>query len=277
MTDRSRAARPPAATAAPSGPRRRLILLVTLAALIVAGVGLYLLFFGGSTPTEVSLDDATAVLDGQTPGTASPAPGGDDGTDPADDDEGATERVDADGTWTVSTEIDTFDLAASTGTFVGYRIVEELSGIGVTEAVGRTPEVSGSLVVQGTTVSDVLVEGSLTELRSDRSQRDTRVERALDVGRHPVVRFTAPTFELPEPFADGSRVQLEVPGTLSAAGGEADVVATVAAERRGDLVVMAGSFQVALADLGVEAPTAPAVLGVEDTVTVEWQLYLVRN
>ena len=43
------------------------------------------------------------------------------------------------GTWTVDTSIGEFSFEDSTGTFVGFRVQEELCGIGSTTAVGRTP------------------------------------------------------------------------------------------------------------------------------------------
>ena len=42
------------------------------------------------------------------------------------------------GLWTVNTSIGEFSYEDSTGTFVGFRVDEELAGIGSTTAVGRT-------------------------------------------------------------------------------------------------------------------------------------------
>jgi hypothetical protein len=194
-------------------------------------------------------------------------------TTAADDDAAG----DTDGTWTVDTGVEPFDLAASTGSFLGYRIDEELANVGATQAVGRTPAVDGGLTVDGTSVTDASVEGELAELRSDRPQRDGRVARALEADEHPLVRFTAEPFELPEPLDDGDRVEVDVPGTLEAAGGSTEVVAGVTAQRVGDVVVATGSVDVALEELGITAPSAAIVLGVSDTATIEWQLYLTRS
>jgi len=47
-------------------------------------------------------------------------------------------------TWAVDTTVGEFSYEDSTGTFVGFRVDEELSGLGSTTAVGRTPDVSGT-------------------------------------------------------------------------------------------------------------------------------------
>jgi hypothetical protein len=261
--------------------RRRTILLVTaaLGLLLVAGLAWWVV--GGDAPSEVAIDDAVAGID-ETTEAADEAGEADDAAaadaaaadDAAADDDAAG---DTDGTWTVDTEVEPFDLAASTGSFLGYRIDEELANVGATQAVGRTPAVDGGLTVDGTSVTDASVEGELAELRSDRPQRDGRVARALEADEHPLVRFTAEPFELPEPLDDGDRVEVDVPGTLEAAGGSTEVVAGVTAQRVGDVVVATGSVDVALEELGITAPSAAIVLGVSDTATIEWQLYLTRS
>jgi hypothetical protein len=274
-------------TSAPPARRRRLALIgvAVIGLIALAGVAVFLL--GGDAPAEVAIDDAVAGLDdpeadGTAEVTAEDVTSGDE-VAPSDDeleeaappaDAASADGVSADGTWTVDTDVEPFDLAASTGSFLGYRIDEELANVGATQAVGRTPAVSGGLTVEGTSVTDAVVEGELGELRSDRPQRDGRVATALEAETHPTVRFTAEPFELPAELGDGDRVEVEVPGTIEAAGGSTEVVALVVAQRVGDVVVATGSLDLPLADVGVTAPSAAIVLGVADTATIEWQLYL---
>ena len=64
--------------------------------------------------------------------------------------DGSTPAVtDVAGTWVVDTSTGEFDFESATGTFVGFRIQEELAGIGSTTAVGRTGEVTGSITIEG--------------------------------------------------------------------------------------------------------------------------------
>lgn len=269
-----------ASPSAPPVPRRRLALVgatVFGLALLVA-VAWFLL--AGGAPAEVAIEDAVASIEGDTAATGevddTEAPQSSD-TDTSAAPDGAGAEPDGDGTWTVDTDLEPFDLEASAGSFVGYRIDEELANVGATQAVGRTPAVGGGLTVDGSRITDAVVEGELSEMRSDRPQRDGRVASALESDQHPVVRFTAEPFELPVPLGDGDRVEVEVPGTIEAAGGSSEVVALVTAQRVGDVVVATGALDLPLADVGVTAPSAAIVLGVADTATIEWQLYLTRS
>jgi polyisoprenoid-binding protein YceI len=271
-------------TSAPPARRRRLALIAVAVIGLIALAAVAVFLLGGDAPAEVAIDDAVAELDDPAAeeatsedATSEDATSGD-AEEAAPEAEGAdTGGASADGTWTVDTEVEPFDLAASTGSFLGYRIDEELANVGATQAVGRTPAVTGGLTVDGTSVTDAVVEGELAELRSDRPQRDGRVATALEAEAHPTVRFTAERFELPAELADGDRVEVEVPGTIEAAGGSTEVVALVVAQRVGDVVVATGSLDLPLADVGVTAPSAAIVLGVADTATIEWQLYLTRS
>ena len=98
----------------------------------------------------------------------------------------------------MDTSVGEFSYEDSTGTFVGFRVDEELSGIGSTTAVGRTPEVTGTLVVEGTTVTAVTIEADMTAITTNESRRDDKVQDALDTGQFPTA-----TFDLTEPIELG--------------------------------------------------------------------------
>ena len=74
------------------------------------------------------------------------------------------------GTWTVDPTVGSFD--DFSGSFVGYRVQEELASVGATEAVGRTPDVTGTLTVDGTTITAAEFTADLTTLQSDEGNRD---------------------------------------------------------------------------------------------------------
>ena len=73
------------------------------------------------------------------------------------------------GQWTVDTSIGEFSYEDSTGTFVGFRVDEELASIGSTTAVGRTPVVSGSITIDGQTVTAVTVEADMSAITTNDS------------------------------------------------------------------------------------------------------------
>jgi hypothetical protein len=51
--------------------------------------------------------------------------------------------------------------SSSSARFVGYRVREELIGIGVKDAVGRTADVSGTVTVDSDAITTVEDEGTL--------------------------------------------------------------------------------------------------------------------
>ena len=180
-----------------------------------------------------------------------------------------------DGVWSVDTTLGSFEDYSSS--WAGYRVGEELSGIGTTEAVGRTPAVSGTLEIAGATVVSAVVDVDLTTLVSDRPQRDGLVRRALDTSQFPSARF-----ELTEPVsfdvlpAAGESVTASVAGTFSVHGASRPVMITVEATWIEGVVIVGGIFEIRFEDYGINPPRAPVVLSVEDTGTVELLLNFTR-
>lgn len=189
-----------------------------------------------------------------------------------------TGQVELEGTWTVDTTAREYSFDESAGSFVGFRIDEELSSIGANTAVGRTPAVSGEITVERTTLTAATVTADLTELATDESRRDDRTRGALGVSTHPNATFvlfepldlgTSP--EIGETFEATVVGQLTVNGVANPVQVPIEAVLTNSA-----VLVITGSFEVALAD-HVEAPTAPVVLSVADTATAEIQLFLTKT
>ena len=79
-------------------------------------------------------------------------------------------------TWTVNTSVGEFSFEDSTGTFVGFRVQEELSWIGSTTAVGRTPAVTGTITFDGTTLTAATIEADMTAIMTNDSRRDDAVQ-----------------------------------------------------------------------------------------------------
>jgi polyisoprenoid-binding protein YceI len=90
----------------------------------------------------------------------------------------------------------------STGTFVGFRVDEELSGIGSTTAVGRTPTVSGTITIDGTTLTAATIEADMTAITTNDNRRDDNVQAALETDQYPTA-----TFVLTEPIDLGDAVE----------------------------------------------------------------------
>lgn len=239
---------------------------VVLAAVVVLGaLGLGAAWFvGRDTPDAVDIDRAVAgVTD------AAPSEQAQEGAD------AVAGPFDPSGTWTVATDAVAFDAETGDGTWVGYRVDEELSGIGAYTAVGRSPRAEGSIVIDGTTVVSAEIRADLTGLVSDNANRDARV-RPLFTERPVTFALDAPVDfgSVPE---DGQRIAVTARGVLSIGEISRDVEVELSADVAGDLLVVTGSTVVVLADFDVVVPSAPVVLSVSDEATVELQLYLARG
>src|SRR4051794_40071734 len=93
-----------------------------------------------------------------------------------------------DGTWKV---------APGAESYVQYRVKEQFVGAVLeTDATGRTNDVTATMTVDGTTVSDVSVTANLASLKSDKDRRD-RIIR--DTGLQST-QFPTATFALTEPI-----------------------------------------------------------------------------
>lgn len=275
---------------AESSTRRRII--VVLGAFVV----LALLAFGAfawwflddDAPDSVTIENAAAQVSAEssdvdgssdatvtTEATASAQTATTVAAAPADTEPSGAGSLD--GVWNVDTSIGEFSYEDSTGTFVGFRIAEELRGIGSTDAVGRTPAVTGSLVVDGTTITDVSIEADMAAITTDDSRRDDAVRDALDTDTIPTATFvlTEP-IELDDSALDGAPIVADAVGDLTVHGVTASVTIPLDAQLVDDTIVVVGSLEIVFADYGVELPSAPIVLSVDDRGPIELQLFFTR-
>ena len=241
--------------------------VAVVALLVLVGGGIFW-FLRDDAPDEVNLDTAaqgvtTTTADESTTTTAG----------------GGTATPDGiDGTWSVDTSTGAFDYESATGTFVGFRISEELASIGSTEAVGRTNAVSGSMTISGTTVTDASFTVDMTQITTNESRRDNRVQSALNTQQNPNATFTlTEPIELGADAASGAEVTATAKGDLTINGVTKAVEFPLQAKLVDGTVVVVGSLDVTFSDFGVEVPSAPVVLSVDDHGTLELQLLLTRS
>lgn len=242
---------------------------LVVVALVVAGL---FWFLRDDAPDEVNLDDAVAQVSTTT------AADGDAGAGPDTTGDAGGEAVEGiEGDWTVDTETGEFDYESATGSFVGFRIDEELAGVGATEAVGRTGDVTGGITIEGTTVTVGSFDVDLTTITTNESRRDDRVQSALATDQFPTATFelTAP-IELAAGAAEGETVTATAVGDLTVKGTTQSIEMPIEARLVDGTVVLVGSTEITFADFGVEVPSAPIVLSVADVGTLELQLLLVR-
>ena len=237
--------------------------LVVIAAIVVlagaAGIYGFATLFLHPAPSAVSLD----------PGSSQPSASI--GAVPS----GATSTLAAgpDGTWSVDASIGSFsDFSDS---WVGYRVDETLAGNTANPAVGRTPDVTGTLTLDGTKITSVDITADLTTLESDDRRRDGQLrQQGIQTAQFPQAAFklTAP-IDLGSVPEDGATLKATATGELTLHGVTKPVQIPIQARLSGDVVTVVGSLEIQFADYSIDRPTSFAVLSVEDHGTIELQLH----
>lgn len=169
-------------------------------------------------------------------------------------------------------------VATSEETFAGYRVDEVLGGLNRT-AVGRTPAVTGTLVVSGTTVTEASFAADLTQLESDESRRDDRIRTlGLETDSFPEATFTlAEPVELAAAPSVGEPFAVTVVGDLTLHGVTQRVSLDLDAQLLDDgSAAVAGTLPIVFADYGIEKPDVAGFVTTEDNGTLELQLTLTR-
>ena len=271
----------------PSGPSRSRLPLIAglgLAVIAIAAIAFFLL--RGDAPEAATLDAATSELtddgssdeadDASTDGSEEEAE--QEPADAGEDTQDAGPVVNVSGDWTVDTSIGEFSFEDSTGTFVGFRVGEELTTVGVTEAVGRTPAVSGTITIDGETVTAVDIEADMTAITTDISRRDNATRRALGTDEFPSATFVLSSpIELGTDPASGQPFSGTAVGDLTVHGVTNPVEVAIDAQLVGDTIAIVGSTDVVFADYGVTAPSAPVVVRLDDFGVIEFQLFLTKG
>lgn len=272
----------PATQSDPAASRRRWLTIgagiVVIALLVGAFMGFVYLFLRPAAPPAVGLTGASPTA----PAVSAPAAatlGASESTAPSETaatDDGSSASGSLDGAWNVDPSIGSFSDFSSA--FVGYRVQEELANIGAATAVGRTPNVTGSLTFDGTTVSAAEFTADLTTLQSDDDRRDGQLRnQALETARYPTATFTlTEPIELAATPADGEVVTATATGDLTIHGETKSVAIPIEAKLSGDGVTVTGSTEILFSDYGMSSPRSFMVLSIADRGTMEFQLQLTK-
>ncbi len=237
-------------------------MLAAAVVLVVAVGGGIWWYLRDDSPPPPSLDAAAESVSTTTTAAGATAP----------------TSTDVNGTWEVDATTGDFDFESATGTYAGFRIQEELSSIGSTTAVGRTNAVTGDVTIADDTLTAATFEVDLTKITTNQSQRDSRVQSALETAEFPTATFTlgAPV-PLGADAASGGDISVTATGTLDLHGVTKQVEVPIQARMVDGTIVLVGSFDVVFSDYGVSVPSAPIVLSVSDNGTIEMQILLTRS
>ena len=139
---------------------------------------------------------------------------------------------------------------------LGYRVKEVLGGVD-TEGVGRTNQVTGSLVIEGTEVSEATFEVDVASIRSDSDRRDGQFAgRIMSTSQYPTA-----TFRLTSPIAlgaipaPGTSITASATGELTLRGVTRPVTFPLTARLDGDRIGVLGNIDIMFSDYGIANPS----------------------
>jgi polyisoprenoid-binding protein YceI len=249
--------------------KRALIAIPVLVALFFGAIFLYAKVLNDS-PSALSEADLSEAVAGDETTTAPPESAGSRVPSTSDTaaDGSSTEATTAaaqesgfDGTWNVTTESE-----------FGYRVEEVLFGVNTT-AAGRSNQITGSMTVEGTSVTEASFTVDVGSITSDESRRDNQFRgRIMEVYRFPEATFTlgAPIDfgAVPEP---GTQITATATGDLTLHGVTRPVTFDVTAEAGADRIGVLGTIPVVFADYEIDNPSTSGIT-TEDNGVLEFVL-----
>ena len=217
-----------------------------------------------AAPEEVSLDAAVAAVEEQA---------SNDGVKKVAD---TADALSTDGVWYVDTDSGSFSFEEASGSFVGFRVKEELVKIGNITAVGRTDQVDGELAIQNGQLVSVSITADLSAIVTNDSRRDNAARNAMNVRENPIASFVLDQpLDLPE--TDGAQIALQAKGQLTVNGISKAAMFELEAKAVARSIVVVGQTEVTFADYDIAVPSASIVVSAEDHGVVEFQLLFVRR
>jgi polyisoprenoid-binding protein YceI len=223
--------------------RKVVAALIVLALLAVAGPWVYINLVKDDAPDALTLQPAVTTTAGEVQQPAN-----------------AT-----DGKWAVVAD-----------SVVGYRVKEILFGQD-TEGVGRTSDVTGSLVIANNEVTSAEFSVDMTTIKSDSSRRDRQVNnRILDTATFPTATFALndPIALTPEALA-GSDFTANTTGTLTLRGVTKTVPVALTARLVDNVIEVNGSIEIVFAEWQIPDPSVSAIV-VEDRGLLEFLIRFSR-
>lgn len=207
-----------------------LVVAVPLAAVLaLGGTWAYVEFIKEDAPARLTLNGAGAAAPSPTTGAAG----------------ASTEAAGVNGTW-----------KATSGSQAGYRVQEVLLGRNA-EAAGRTDDVSGELVIEGSQVTGATITVDMTTVTSDADRRDNQfMGRIMNVATYPTS-----TFKLTQPIDlgdlpdDGEQITVPATGELTLRGTTKTVTIDLVARRNGASIEVNGTVPVVFAEWNIPNPS----------------------
>ena len=165
---------------------------------------------------------------------------------------------------------------ATTKSTLGYRVKEVLGGLDA-EAVGRTNQVTGELVIEASRVMAATFSVDVGTITSDSSKRDNQFTgNIMDVSTYPTADFVLTTpidfGSIPLP---GFQLTATATGDLTLHGVTRSVTFEVTTEYASNVIGVLGSIDITFADYGIANPSN-AFVSTGDTGLLEFVLAFER-
>ena len=165
---------------------------------------------------------------------------------------------------------------ATTKSTLGYRVKEVLGGLD-TEAVGRTDQVTGELVIEASRLMAATFSVNVGTITSDSSKRDNQFTgNIMDVSTYPTADFVLTTpidfGSIPLP---GVQLTAIATGDLTLHGVTRSVTFEVTTEYASNVIGVLGSIDITFADYGIANPSN-AFVSTGDTGLLEFVLAFER-
>jgi polyisoprenoid-binding protein YceI len=237
----------------------RILKWLALAVVVVIGIAVAGWYF------FLKSDPAPRATIEKTPIVSTLAPAGPSGSS-------STTTASLDGAYTVK--------PGNSSNFVGYRVTEKLiANVVQTTATGRTDNVTGTMTITGTTISDVTVTADLRSLSSDNSLRDGRIrEQGLESNRFPQAKFVLTTpITLAALPAAGETIKVDATGDFTLHGVTKKVTIPLEARWDGKAVQVVGTLPVVFGDYNITAPSSTFVASIDDHAEMEFKLFFEKS
>ena len=155
-----------------------------------------------------------------------------------------------------------------------YRAQEVLTGYGVNEAVGRTSDVTGAVLLDasgGVFADQSRISVDLRSLTSDSTMRDRYIQRStLETQNYPTADFVVSAAPgLPSPLPASGDATFQLVGDLTVHGVTQPATWEVTATFGEGEVRGLAATSVRMTDFGMEPPRAGPVLSIEDGMRLE--------
>jgi polyisoprenoid-binding protein YceI len=163
----------------------------------------------------------------------------------------------------------------SSSSSASYHAHEQLAGRNLpSEAVGTTPDVSGSIVLTpdgSIAASQSQIQADLSSLESDQRNRDNFIKgNTLQTRAFPNATFVPREAQgLPSPLPTSGQVTFQLLGDLTVHGVTRPVTWQVTAQFDGGTVSGNATTNVNISDFGMTPPKAGPVLSIQDGLILE--------